>query len=302
MTPCHASLLRLSLVRLGIYMPHVRLLKKSPCCKNCVFSTHFKNQHKGRCSLWSPSEYQQLLCNSYSQAIQHADNESNLGRWAEVLEFRIPHLLFNRNPLLRMIRAASHIHTWSLSTPLHGHVIYVIFHVHLFCLHAGRTECALFQSLRKHWTTARSGFEDSPFYNMLLRTGIHQWTIATLQCTTCEITAYFLERAWWFKWRKWALNACTPAIPAATDTAAPPPQHSKRLGTVCADYTLPALTGISHKYIFYKRKWQLYPLGSTFLLFRLRLLTLQHMSSRQEGQCAHSRDALELFFVGRTHG
>ena len=31
---------------------------------------------------------------------------------------------------------------------------------------------------------------------------------------------------------KWALNACAPAIPAATDTAAPPPQHSKRLGTV----------------------------------------------------------------------
>ena len=40
----------------------------------------------------------------------------------------------------------------------------------------------------------------------------------------------------------------------------------------CADYTLPALTGISPKYIFYKRKWQLYPLGSTFLSFRLRLL------------------------------
>ena len=40
----------------------------------------------------------------------------------------------------------------------------------------------------------------------------------------------------------------------------------------CADYILPALTGISHKYIFYKNKWLPYPLGSTFLLFRLRLL------------------------------
>ena len=96
----------------------------------------------------------------------------------------------------------------------------------------GRTECALVQRLRKHWTTTRSGSEDSPFYNMLLRTGIHHWTIAPLQKTACEITACFLERAWWFKWRKWALNASAPAIPSATDSTAPPPQHTKRLGTV----------------------------------------------------------------------
>ena len=67
---------------------------------------------------------------------------------------------------------------------------------------------------------------------MLLRTGIHHWTIAPLQFTNCEIKACFLECAWWFKWRKWALNACAPAIPSDTDSTAPPPQHTKRLGTV----------------------------------------------------------------------
>ena len=75
-------------------------LEKVTLLQKLRIYTHFTNQHKGRCSLWSPSEYQQLLCNSCSQAIQHADNESNLGRWAELLEFRIPHLPFNRNPLL----------------------------------------------------------------------------------------------------------------------------------------------------------------------------------------------------------
>ena len=207
------------------------LEKATPLQKLRIY-THFRIQHKGRCGLWSPPQYQQLLCNSCSQAIQHADSESNLGRWAELLEYRIPHLPFQRNPLLRMIRASSHIHSWSLSTRVHSHVIYVIFHVHLFCLYIGRTECALVQRLRKHWTIARSGSEDNPFYNMLLRTGIHHWTIAPLQFTDCEIKACFLERAWWFKWRKWALNACAPAIPFATDTAAPPPQHTKRLGTM----------------------------------------------------------------------
>ena len=47
MTPCHVSLLRLSLVRLGIYMPHVRLLKKSPCYQNCVFIPISRTSTKG---------------------------------------------------------------------------------------------------------------------------------------------------------------------------------------------------------------------------------------------------------------
>ena len=47
MTPYHASLLRLSLVRLGIFMPHVRLLKKSPCCKSCVFIPISRTSTKG---------------------------------------------------------------------------------------------------------------------------------------------------------------------------------------------------------------------------------------------------------------
>ena len=167
------------------------------------------------------SEYLRVLCNGYTRAIEMADNESNLGCWAELLEYRIPHLPFNKNPLLWMIRVCSHIHNWSLSTPVHGHMIYVVFHLHLFCLYIGKTEGPLVTRLRKHWTTARSEAEESPFYNMLCRTGIHHWTITPLQWTDCDITLCFLERAWWFKWKKWALNACAPAIPSAGDVSRP---------------------------------------------------------------------------------
>ena len=64
-----------------------------------------------------------MLCNAYTRAIEVADGESNLGCWAEPLEYRIPRLPFNRNPLLWMIRACSHVHDW-LSTPVYGHMIY----------------------------------------------------------------------------------------------------------------------------------------------------------------------------------
>ena len=140
----------------------------------------FKNQNKGWSSLRAASDYQQLLCNAYTRAITAAERDSNLGRWAELLEFRITHLPYQKNPLLWMIRACSHIHQWSLATHVYGHIIYVVFHVHLFCLYIGRTKGALITRLRKQWTAARNGSEDSPFYSLLCRTGIQDWTIAPL--------------------------------------------------------------------------------------------------------------------------
>ena len=193
---------------------------------------HFKHQDKGHGTLWKPSEYQQLLCNTYTKAIHKADIDSDLGGWAELLEYRLQHLPYHRNPLLWTIRACLHFHELSISAPAHGHIIYVVFHTHLFCLYFGKTEDPLMKCLRKHWTTARSGAEDSPFYSMLCRTGIHHWSIAPLQWTNCSVTACFLERSWWFKWKKWALNACALAIPSPHDQHSPAPQHTKRLGTV----------------------------------------------------------------------
>ena len=110
----------------------------------------FKHRKKGWSNLWAASDYQQLLCNAYTRAIRTADRDSNLGRWAHLLEFRITHLPYQKISVLWMILACSHIHQWSLATPVYGHMIYVVFHVHLFCLYIGRTKGALITPLRKH--------------------------------------------------------------------------------------------------------------------------------------------------------
>ena len=136
---------------------------------------------------------------AYILDIELAYADVNLGRWAELLEYGIAHPPFKRYPLLWMIRACSHIHDWSVSTPLHGHMIYVVFHVHYFCLYVGRSQGPLIPRLRKHWIRERSRSGDSPFYNLLCTTSIHHWTIAPLHWTPCCVTACFLERAWSFK-------------------------------------------------------------------------------------------------------
>ena len=131
-----------------------------------------------------------------------------------------------------MIRASSHIHHWGVSAPARGFTVYVVFHVHLMCLYVRKTGDPLIKRLRKHWTTTRAGYEESPFYDMLCKTCIHEWTIVPLQCTTCDVEVCFLERDWWFGWRKWALNACAPAVPTDKSMAPPAAWHTKRFAVV----------------------------------------------------------------------
>ena len=192
----------------------------------------FKHQQRGHCLLWQPSDYQSLLCNSYTKCIKDTGAVHNLGQWAGTMQHRICQLPFHSNPLLQMIRACSHVHHWDISAPVRGYVVCVILHVHLMCLYVGKTGDPLMTRLRKHWTTAKVGTEESPFYDMLCRTGIHKWTIAPLQFTTCAIRVCQLERDWWCCWRTWALNACAPAVPSNHDIAPPAPQHPKRFAFV----------------------------------------------------------------------
>ena len=123
-----------------------------------------------------------------------------------------------------------------------GYVAYAISHIHLLCLYIGKTRDPLIKRPRKHWTTAKAGTEESPFSDMLCETGIHEWTIVPRQFTASAVRVGYFERDRWFWWRKWALNACAPAVPSSSDLTPPAPQHMKQftfllrlLHTACAD-------------------------------------------------------------------
>ena len=74
----------------------------------------------------------------------------------------------------------------------------------------------------------KGGYKESPIYDMLCRPGVHEWTIAPLQFTTCAIRVRYIERDWWYRWIKWALNACAPAVPSNHDITPRTPQRTKR--------------------------------------------------------------------------
>ena len=195
----------------GFLHAFLAALNNTPPLQRLRLHAHFKHQHKGRSLLWTPSEYQRMLCNAYTRAIELANADSNLGCWAELPEYQIPHLPFNRNPLLWMIRACSHVHDWSLSTLVYSHMIYVVFHVHLLCLYIGRTEGPLVTGLRKHGL--QHGRDQRTAHFIICWTGLHHWTIAPLQWTACGIEACFLERSRWLRWKKMGTKCMCPCKP-----------------------------------------------------------------------------------------
>ena len=94
----------------------------------------------------------------------------------------------------------------------------------VYALHIRReTTLPLLQRLLKHDTTATTCAEDSSFHDLLRATGLSEWTPLSLQFTADENQAYFLERDWWFRLKRWIINDTAGAVPAESTSPAPPP-------------------------------------------------------------------------------
>ena len=89
-------------------------------------------------------------------------------------------------------------------------LVYVMVHVHMLCVYVGKTHLAPVQRLRTRGTTATAGAEDSRFHAMLRQTGLHEWTPIPLQYVYDDVEGCFVEREWWFRLKRWALNDNAP--------------------------------------------------------------------------------------------
>ena len=49
---------------------------------------------------------------------------------------------------------------------------------------------------------------------MLRQTGLHEWTPIPLQYVSDDVEGCFVERDWWFRLKRWALNDNAPAVSA----------------------------------------------------------------------------------------
>ena len=95
-------------------------------------------------------------------------------------------------------------------------------------------QCAhyLLLALGGNGTTAHGCADDSRFHEMARSTGFLEWTPVPLQFTADEIQACYLERNWWYRLRRWAMNDCARAVPDDdTSIEKPAPEHTKRLQT-----------------------------------------------------------------------
>ena len=153
------------------------------------------------------------VCRLCTHCIRHAHTHKQLGNWAAAMQFRMKYLPYESHFSLKMIRAASRVHSWDISVPPPDEFIYAILHLHMICIYVGRTHLALIQRLRKHITTALAHAEDSRLHQLLRTTNLEVWYIVPLQAVWGKLPAAIAERAWWDKYSRWAINDLPPAIP-----------------------------------------------------------------------------------------
>ena len=213
----------------------------------------FKCHRSGWSSVWSRDPASPQLLRLHTQGIKAALQSSNLGVWAKLVEARLPHLPYQAHPVLQLLRGISHQHFWCPSAPPPGVLIYAMIHVHMLCIYVGKTTLPLLQRLRKHGTTADACAEDSSFHEMPRATGLAEWTRIPFHFTTDEIRACYLERDWWSRLKRWALNDCAPAVRGETSPSqTPAAQHTKRLNTLVRQLQ----TATHDQYFFFVKQVQ----------------------------------------------
>jgi hypothetical protein len=108
---------------------------------HCFFRSH----QRGFSTLWQPDAHDNQLLRLYTQGVKTALASGNLGVWATMVEARVPYLPYTSHPVLQILRGASHIHDWLLSTPAPGTLIYAMVHGAWLLpkAHPPRAQCTL---------------------------------------------------------------------------------------------------------------------------------------------------------------
>ena len=144
--------------------------------------------------------------------MRYALNETNLGRWAEILQASIPYWPYLTLPSLRMVRRKAYMDVWYVHVSPPHFVIYVCINLCTGAMYVGQTTQSPIQRLRKHHTDARAAAVYATFHTVLLTTDISDWITIPVQYCETLFQAGVAERTWWADLRHWAVNDIPPRI------------------------------------------------------------------------------------------
>ena len=171
-----------------------------------LFSEH------GKCAFPVPiPPHRDTIFSALLYQMQRALAETNLGRWAELMQASIPFWPFTKPPSLRTIWRKAHTNEWHVHLPPPQHVICVCVNLRTCAVYVGQTGQSPVQRLRKHHTDARSAADCATFHKLLLTTNMADWVAIPVQYCSTLIQTGRAERTWWSD-RHWAVNDIPPGI------------------------------------------------------------------------------------------
>ena len=144
--------------------------------------------------------------------MHRALGDTNLGRWAELMQASIPFWPYTTLPSLRTVRRKAHTNAWFVHVPPPHFVIYVCINLRTGAVYVGQTGQSPVQRLRKHHTDARAAVDCATFHKLLLTTNMSDWVTIPVQYCESLFQAGMAERNWWSDLRHWAVNDIPPGI------------------------------------------------------------------------------------------
>ena len=196
--------------------------------KRLGLHTFFNMHHHSFLTLWQPHESRIPIYKAFTKGIPQALAAEDLGRWATLMQERVPYLPYDTHPLIRLVRALSRTHMWHTSVSLDTRLIYFAIHSYLLVCYVGKTMLATTQRLRKHVTASLAGTEDSSFHDLLKQTNEADWTLIRVELVDKTALGCYREREWWHTFQAWTINDTAPTLPTFGST---PRGNAKQLQT-----------------------------------------------------------------------
>ena len=137
--------------------------------------------------------------------IQRTLADTNLGKWAQLLQYSVPYWPYKQHPALRLLRRKSFTGSWHLNVSPPHFVIYVCVNLRTGADHTNTRQ----QRVRKHYTDAHARTDSATFQSRDGIRGLGNHTCPVYRNTFSDGSA---ERAWWSELKKWVVNDAPPGI------------------------------------------------------------------------------------------
>ena len=133
------------------------------------------------CAYPPPPPHREAILAALQYQMHRALGDTNLGRWAQLMQASIPFWPYTTLSSVRAVRSKVHTNAWFIHVPPPHFVIYVCINLRTGAAHLGQTSQSPIQRLHKHHTDTEAAVDCATFHKLLPTTNMSDWVTIPVQ-------------------------------------------------------------------------------------------------------------------------